>query len=302
MKIVVSLGVKDEADLIACTLEHLFGIGVDFVVVCDIESSDGTTDVLERYRSRGKIWYFQLVQHASQEEWERANLELLAQTDADWIVFLDADEFPLPATGQLRDSAAFARADVVTLDRFNVAVCSAGPRLPARLTPEHYDELMLVVDPVGDHWQRLQTAPSLSWLLSPIAPRVAARPDCIAGITLGAHDVVPPTGRPVRRERARDLVVAHVAFTTRDRFARKVANIRETLGLHPATFPDGLAPHWRRWAALSDPESVQEEFERMLFDPLTVAELRKRGVIRSASEHFSRQGNVRPDAAPAEGA
>lgn len=301
MKIVVSLGVKDEADLIACTLEHLFAIGADFVVVCDIESSDGTTDVLERYRSRGKIWYFQLGEHADQEEWERANLELLAQTDADWILFLDADEFPLPATGQLRDCAAFARADVVTLDRFNVPLCSAGPRLPARLTPQHYDELMLVVDPVADYWQRLETAPTLPWLLSPIAPRVAARPDCIAGITLGAHDVVPPAGRSVRRERARDLVIAHVAFTTRHRFARKVANIRENLRLHPTAFPEGSALHWKRWAALRDPESVQEEFQRMLFDPLTVAELRKRGVIRSASEHFSRQDNVRPNAARAEG-
>jgi Glycosyl transferase family 2 len=302
MKIVVSLGVKDEADLIAWSLEHLFAIGVDFVVVCDIESSDGTTDVLERYRSRGKIWYFQLGQHASQEEWERANFELLAQTDADWVVFLDADEFPLPATGQLRDSTAFARADVVTLDRFNVPLCSARPTLPARLTPEHYDELMLVVDPVAENWQWLETAPSLSWLLSPILPRVAARPDCIAGLTLGAHDVVPPAGRPVRRERARDLVVAHVAFTTRQRFARKVANIRENLGFHSTTFPEGSALHWRRWAALPDPESVQEEFERMLLDPQTVAQLRKRGVIRSASEHFSRQANVRPDAEPAEGA
>jgi hypothetical protein len=302
MKIVVSLGVKDEVDLIACTLEHLFAIGVDFVVACDIESSDGTTDVLERYRSRGKIWYFQLGQHASHEEWERVNLGLLRQTDADWFVFLDADEFPLPATGQLRDSAAFARADVVTLDRFNVPLCSARPRLPAALTPEHYDELMLVVDPVADYWQRLETAPSLPWLLSPIAPRVAARPDCIAGITLGAHDVVPPEGRPVRRERARDLVVAHVPFTTSQRFARKVANIRDTLRLHPMVFPEGSALHWKRWAAFPDPESVQEEFERMLFDPLAVAELRNRDVIRSASEHLSRQGKIHLDDAPAEGA
>jgi hypothetical protein len=301
MKIVASLGVKDEADLIACTLEHLFAIGVDFVVVCDIESSDGTTDVLERYRSRGRIWYFQLGQHASQEEWERANLELLAQTDADWIVFLDADEFPLPATGQLRDSAAFARADVVTLYRFNVPFCGGRPTLPERLTPEHYDELMLVVDPVADYWQQLETAPSLPWLLSPIAPRVAARPECIAGITLGAHDVVPPAGRPVRRERARDLVVAHVAFTTRHRFAKKVANIRENLGFHYTTFPEGSALHWKRWAALPDPASVQDEFERMLFDPLTMAELRKRGVIRSASEHFSRERDLPPDGASAAG-
>jgi glycosyl transferase family 2 len=302
MKIVVSLGVKDEVDLIASTLEHLFAIGVDFVVVCDLESSDGTTDVLERYRSRGKIWHFQLGQHASHEEWERANLELLAQTDADWIVFLDADEFPVPATGQLRDSAAFARADVVTLDRFNVPLGSARPTLPERLTREHYDELMLVVHPVAEFWERLKTAPNLPWLLGPILPRVAARPDCIAGITLGAHDVVPPAGRPVRRERARDLVVAHVPFTTGHRFARKVANIRESLGVHSTTFPEGSAPHWRRWAALPNPETVQEEFERMLFDPRTMAALRNLGVIRSASEHFSRQGNVRPDAAPAEGA
>lgn len=299
MKIVVSLGVKDEAHLIACTLEHLFAIGVDFVVVCDIESSDGTTDVLERYRSRGRLWYFQLGQHASHEEWERANLELLAQTDADWVVFLDADEFPLPATGQLRDSDAFGRADVVMLDRFNVPLCSGRPTLPAGPTPEHYDELMLVVDPFADYWPRLEREPSLPWLLSPIAQRVAARPDWITGITLGAHDVVSPAGRPVRRERAQDLIVAHVPFTTGHRFARKVANVRENLVFTSTTFPEGSALHWRRWAALRDPEAVQAEFERMLLDPRTVAELRKRGVIRSAAEHFARQGNVRPDA-PAE--
>ena len=301
MRIVVSLGVKDEAELIARSLEHLFAIGVDFVVVCDIESSDGTTGVLERYRSRGNIWYFQLGPDASHEEWQRANLELLAQTDADWIIFLDADEFPIPATGQLRDCAAFGRADVVALDRFNVPLGTAGPTLPARLTPDHYDELMLVVDPVADYWQQVEVAPSLPWLLSPVLPRVAARPDCIAEIGLGVHDVVPPADRPVRRERARDLLVAHVPFTTSQRFARKVANIRENLRLQPTAFPEGSALHWKRWAALPDPESVQEEFDRMLFDPVTVAELRKRGVIRSASDHLSRQANGRPDTAPAEG-
>lgn len=287
MKIVVSLGVKDEVDLIARSLEHLFAIGVDFVVVCDIESSDGTGDVLEHYRSQGKIWYFQLGPDADHEEWQRANLELLAQTDADWIIFLDADEFPIPATGQLRDSAAFGRADVVALDRFNVPLSTAGPTLPARLTPERYDELMLVVDPVADYWQQVEVAPSLPWLLSPVLPRVAARPDCIAEIGLGVHDVVPPADRPVRRERARDLLVAHVPFTTSRRFARKVANIRTTLGLHPTVFPEGSALHWKRWATLSDAESVREEFERMIFDPQTLAELRKRGMIRSASEHLA---------------
>jgi hypothetical protein len=47
-------------------------------------------------------------------------------------LFIDGDEYPLPATGFLKDSEALANADVVSIDRFNIPLGPTGPLMPKR--------------------------------------------------------------------------------------------------------------------------------------------------------------------------
>ena len=49
MIIAAALGVKDEIELIERCIIHLQNIGIDLILACDVSSTDGTREVLERY-------------------------------------------------------------------------------------------------------------------------------------------------------------------------------------------------------------------------------------------------------------
>ena len=108
MKIVLTLLVRDEADIVDAQIAYHLSAGVDFVVATDNRSADGTTEILERYASEGVL---QLVRESGddlrQSEWVTHMAQLAAvEHGADWVLNTDADEFWWPRGGSLRDVLA----------------------------------------------------------------------------------------------------------------------------------------------------------------------------------------------------
>jgi hypothetical protein len=284
MKIAALLCVKDEVELIERAIAHLRAIGVDHITVCDMKSTDGTLDILSRHQSES----FRLIEvddseAMSGDEWSRLEMELVRSVDADWFIFLDGDEFWIPASGTLKRCAALQSADVLSVARFNVTLGPAGPLLPETLRPEDYDRLLLFVEPIPDFRVHMQEHPETAWIRGVPMPKVMARPERIGSLTLGQHDVV--SDLPIRKVVPDDLLIAHVPFSTAGRFGRKVENVRRTLQVHDTFYTGLVGWHWRRWLALDD-RGIAEEFSRQAFDDARVSELRQSGTIRSAAEVF----------------
>ena len=103
MKVVMTLLVRDEVDIVEPWLAFHLNAGADFVVVTDNRSQDGTTDVLERYEAAGLV---HLIREPGEDlrdgEWV-TRMARLAATDfgADWVINSDADEFWWPRGGSL---------------------------------------------------------------------------------------------------------------------------------------------------------------------------------------------------------
>jgi hypothetical protein len=53
MRLVMTLVVRDEADIVEAQIAYHLNAGVDFVIAIDHRSVDGTTDILESYRRDG---------------------------------------------------------------------------------------------------------------------------------------------------------------------------------------------------------------------------------------------------------
>ena len=53
MKFVVTVMVRDEADIIAAMVEHHLAQGADLIIATDNGSIDGTTEVLQAYADLG---------------------------------------------------------------------------------------------------------------------------------------------------------------------------------------------------------------------------------------------------------
>ena len=108
MRLVMTLLVRDEADVVDAQLAFHLNAGVDFVIATDNGSEDGTTAILERYERAGHLHLIR--EHGRdmrQSEWVTRMARLAATDfDADWVLHSDADEFWWPRGGSLKDMLA----------------------------------------------------------------------------------------------------------------------------------------------------------------------------------------------------
>jgi hypothetical protein len=176
MRLVMTLKVRDEEDVIEENLRFHRALGVDFFVVMDNGSVDGTPEILARYadaglahvlrdetgdlRALGAEWYTRMGRMAATE------------FEADWVVHNDADEFWWPLTGDLKEALA------AIPERFGAVVA---PRA----------EFVGRPDGPGSFAERLVFREARSTLQPKVAHR--ADPDVVV-LHRGAHDVAAARG------------------------------------------------------------------------------------------------------------
>jgi len=104
MKLVQTLVVRDEADIVETQIAYHLNAGVDFVIASDHESRDGTTDILESFARDGHLRRIAVSGEMRDGPW-RTHMARLAATEhgADWVINTDADEFWMPRRGSLED-------------------------------------------------------------------------------------------------------------------------------------------------------------------------------------------------------
>jgi hypothetical protein len=105
MRLVMTLLARDEADIVDAWLSFHLNAGVDVVIATDNRSSDGTTEILERYASDGRVHLIhEPGEDLRQDEWVTRMARLAAtEHGADWVINSDADEFWWPRGASLRD-------------------------------------------------------------------------------------------------------------------------------------------------------------------------------------------------------
>jgi hypothetical protein len=100
--------VRDEADIIEANLRFHRAQGVDFFVIVDTGSVDGTIEILERYERAGLVRLERTVGgiHDMKSGGEEEITRIAAEMGADWVIHNDADEFWWPAARNLKEALA----------------------------------------------------------------------------------------------------------------------------------------------------------------------------------------------------
>ncbi|HEX6360961.1 glycosyltransferase family 2 protein [Actinophytocola sp.] len=207
MTVVMTLLVRDEADIVAAVVEHHLAAGVDLVVATDNGSVDGTVDILAAYEKAGVVeLHHEPGRDYRQGEWVTRMARRAARVHgADWVINADADEFlwtdvPLP------DVFAAVTGDGMTVPRDNlVADPAATGSWPDRLVLR--DELSL--SPRGTR----------------IGPKFCHIGDPDVTVAYGNHTATGPRLRPpFAAPGEHPLRMLHVPDRGFQQYARKIAN------------------------------------------------------------------------------
>jgi Glycosyl transferase family 2 len=121
MKLVMTLKVRDEDDVLEDNLRFHRALGVDFFIVTDNGSVDRTPEILARYADAGLAHVIRdetSELRVNEVRWATEMARLAAtEYGADWIFHGDADEFWWPARGTLQQILAEIP------DRYGAVVC-----------------------------------------------------------------------------------------------------------------------------------------------------------------------------------
>ncbi len=218
MKLVMTLLARDEADIIDAQIAFHLHAGVDFVIATDNGSTDGTTEILERYARAGRL---HLLHEAGddmrQQEWVTRMARMAATDfDADWVINSDADEFWWPRGGSLKEVLSLVP------ERYGVVRGCWRHFLPRPEGEPVFSERMTV---------RLCTpaAPGEKATILHVHQKVAHRADPAVLVERGNHDVLDVALEPLRGWYP--IEVLHFSLRSVEQLRRKGRG------------------GWRRWAA-----------------------------------------------------
>ncbi|CAA6822541.1 MAG: Unknown protein [uncultured Sulfurovum sp.] len=136
MKLVMTLLVRDEEDILKENIDFHLEQGVDFIIATDNCSVDSTKEILKAYERKGVLHYiYEKEDNYNQHQWVTKMARLASKKyAADWVINNDADEFWY-ATEHKSLKEAFLSLEkeytVVEAERNNfVALKDMNPNLP----------------------------------------------------------------------------------------------------------------------------------------------------------------------------
>ncbi len=243
MRIIATLLVRDEIDVLPATIEHLLAAGVDHLVVTDNGSVDGTAELLERYRDAGVVDLIHEPDHNyEQSRWvTRMARRAAVRHGADWVINADADEFHWPCEPAGSDDCAGPNLHPGPVVNFTATLGAIPPDVGTIVARRQN----LLADPAatGAWPDRLiwREAVSRSERGTPIGPKTIHRADPDVVVAQGNHAAVGPLiGRVFDGE---PLVVLHVPDRGYDQFERKILN--GGASLDSTDLPPDVGWHWR---------------------------------------------------------
>ncbi|WP_375497094.1 glycosyltransferase family 2 protein [uncultured Jatrophihabitans sp.] len=228
MRLVLTLLVRDEVDVVAAMIEHHLAAGVDFIVATDNGSQDGTVEVLADYENAGVLQLLhEPEQNYAQAQWVTRMARLAAaEHGADWVINADADEFWWP-----RDGTSLTNALAV---------------LPARYGTVPAPRENLVADPhrSGAWPNRLVVRDLLSLHQrgGRIGNKVAHRADPDIEVRQGNHEL--RGARLGETWPAQPITVLHVPDRSYEQFAHKIEIGGRSLAANP-DLTSTFGWHWR---------------------------------------------------------
>lgn len=246
-RIIMTLLVKNEEDMLAQNLEFHHAMGVSHFIITDNNSTDHTPDIIRRYQAKG--WVLECIEERAtdydQKTWVDRMIELArSKYHADWIINADADEFWYPNEGTFQTLLSSKRATVFEGQVHNVYPEEGKP----------WQEWNLLVRQVHD-LEAYNLSPYS--IFSRHRNKMMHRSRGYIQIAMGNHRV--KMFPYIKNDTA--ITIFHFNVRGREQFMSKMINGGQQLEQHKGRHG---GRHWRYYYDIYKKGRLSEEYDRVI--------------------------------------
>jgi hypothetical protein len=278
-RLVMTILVKDEADIIESNIRVHSALGVDSFLVMDHMSSDGTREILESLKNQYDLHIVEQKDPIYQQSKWVSGMAFQAGKDlkADWVISNDADEFWLPqGKDSLKEVLAFKGA-CLTCDRFNMVLDSSAMADDYNF----YDSTIRVDNPIYYRDTDLKNN-SVSVILSKINPKAIVNPNGLIKLKGGSHGA-KHIGNLLKYKKHYDRIkrfgkinIYHFPFRGYSHFHNKIKHRKALLSSGKDV---RMGHHYHRWVEMLDNNVLKDEYAKFIFSEEEITVLKKFGVL-----------------------
>ena len=257
-KLIMTILVKDEADVIEHNILFHKSQGVDAFIATDNNSTDGTREILQKYKDKG--WILELIDEPDdslrQKDWVHRMIRKSKDYAPDWIINADADEFWISKTGNLKDEIRNFTGGKIYVPSYhmrdkNGELFYENTEQIVRLFSKYYRYYLICRGKLCRYSQ-------LTFGL----PKVMHRMKDYRMIHMGNHWV--NMDQPSEERNANSLYINHYNVRGREQFKRKMILGAEACERN-LKLGKGAARHWRYFLErYRNGVNMDDEYERMV--------------------------------------
>ncbi len=273
VKLVMTLLVRNEKDIVRDNIEFHFGSGVDLIIATDNNSTDGTLEILKEYESKGVL---HLIQEPSttfnQSKWVNRMADLAVREYAANIVFhSDGDEFWMPKSGNLKtELTANPVVDVLKVVTRNIILEDLGGQ-------ERYPENATFIVKNVSKGPKIKKISNNRYLTKTHRKVMFKTPAISLYVGEGNHRVNDDEFKLVQSQ-STDITIYHFPSRGKDQFYQKVIEGGESLK-RTSDINSSVGGHWRKWYEAYERGELDVEYASMVLEQDAAEKLDELNVI-----------------------
>jgi len=268
-KLVMSILIKNEIDVIETNIRTHAKLGVDAFVIMDNNSNDGTRELLSKLSKEFDITIYDEKGIFQQKKWvTKLAFEAKKKYNPDWIINSDADEFWIPNSGNSIKEYLKFKGGVLQIQRSNM-IPPLSSLTDNNVWANSINEVKSQINYRSSHGK------NTSILLGQTSRKVITNPHGLIKINSGNHSAEHIAFW--KKHQSKDIQVYHYPIRSYEQFYKRVETRKKVLDTNPNV---KLGNHERRWKKMFEEGTLQDEYKNLfIFNDEKIKCLKDIGIV-----------------------